>query len=148
MNRAEHHPAQSNQALGALEPLLAPLAALVAELLAPLLAAELNRQPATAGPPTRRLLTLDELIALLPNGKKRSTWKAWLYQRTRLGQVPGCHKIGGRLFFDRDLTLAWFAEGAADTAGNDPALDLSAHQSLHGEHVRKRPPHRPQRRRA
>jgi hypothetical protein len=88
------------------------------------------------------LLTIDELVDLLPAGKKPQTWKAWLYQRTRLGQVPGCHKLGNRLFFNPDETLPWLLNPAptADTAAR---LDLSGNQSLHAQAM----PHDPTQRR-
>jgi len=80
--------------------LLGQLVELLADALAPRLA-QLLATPlaptATDGPPSRRLLTIDELVALLPGGKRPATWKSWLYQRTRLGQVPGCHKLGAGL---------------------------------------------------
>jgi hypothetical protein len=86
----------------------------------------LAQQTASAEPRARRLLSLDELVAHLPAGKKPETWRRWLYQRTRLGQVPGCVKLGGRLFFDRELTLPWLENGC--THGR---LDLPGEESLH-----------------
>jgi hypothetical protein len=110
----------------ALEQLLHQLAELLAAALAPRLAAELAQQAAPAAPaPTRRLLSLDELVAQLPAAKTAQTWKRWLYERTRRGEVPGCHKLGGRLFFDPEPTIAWL------THGNGSRLDLPADQSLH-----------------
>ncbi len=90
----------------------------LAEMLAPRLAHELStRMPAPAGEQaaTARLLTLDELVAQLPPGKRPQTWKRWLYERTRRGEVPGCVKLGGMLFFEREPTLAWLRAGAAST---------------------------------
>lgn len=87
----------------------------LADALAPRLAAELAaRTPATAAQesPTARLLTLDQLVAELPPAKKPETWKRWLYERTRRGEVPGEVKIGGMLFFDREPALAWLRAGA------------------------------------
>jgi hypothetical protein len=111
----------------ALEPLLARFATLLARELAPCLTAELAlQQPAPSS--ARRLLTLNELIELLPAGKKPTTWKPWLYQRTRLGQVPGCHKIGNRLFFNPDLTLPWLTN-PAETGHTAAGLDVPAIQS-------------------
>ena len=81
----------------------------------PRLAAELAaRRPATAAleSPTARLLTLDQLVAELPPAKKPETWKRWLYERTRRGEVPGEVKIGGMLFFEREPALAWLRAGA------------------------------------
>lgn len=116
----------STLSAGALEPLLAHLAGLVAEALAPRLAAELARQAAPAAqPPTRRLLSLDQLVDQLPAAKSARTWKRWLYERTRHGQVPGCHKLGGRLFFDPERTIPWL------TGNNQSRLDLTTDQSLH-----------------
>jgi hypothetical protein len=83
--------------------------------LAPRIAAELAaRAPAAASgtSPTARLLTLDQLVAELPPAKKPETWKRWLYERTRRGEVPGEVKIGGMLFFEREPALAWLRAGA------------------------------------
>lgn len=85
------------------------------DALVPRLAAELAaRTPATAAQesPTARLLTLDQLVAELPPAKKPETWKRWLYERTRRGEVPGEVKIGGMLFFEREPALAWLRAGA------------------------------------
>lgn len=90
----------------------------LAEMLAPRLADELSaRLPAPAGEQaaTARLLTLDQLVAELPPGKRPQTWKRWLYERTRRGEVPGCVKLGGMLFFEREPALAWLRTGAATT---------------------------------
>jgi hypothetical protein len=87
----------------------------LAKALAPRLAAELAaRTPAAHGDEaaTARLLTLDQLVAELPPAKRPETWKRWLYERTRRGEVPGGVKIGGMLFFDREPALAWLRAGA------------------------------------
>jgi hypothetical protein len=87
----------------------------LADELAPRLAAHLAaRVPPTedASSATARLLTLDQLVAELPPAKKPETWKRWLYERTRRGEVPGGVKIGGMLFFDREPALAWLRGGA------------------------------------
>jgi len=122
------HQSSPAPAASGLEPILAQFAELLAEALAPRLAAQLATQAATAaeGPPSRRLLTLDELVAQLPAGKKPATWKRWLYERTRRDhlpgqEVPGARKIGGRWFFVAEQTIAWLT-------GTD--LDLAAEQSL------------------
>jgi hypothetical protein len=47
-------------------------------------------------------MTLDQLIGELPAAKRPQTWKRWLYERTRRGEIPGCVKLGGMLFFDRE----------------------------------------------
>ena len=110
-----------------LEPLLAHFAQLVADALAPRLADQLAAQrphEPTHGP-TRRLVSLDELVELLPAGKSARTWKRWLYERTRHNQVPGCHRIGNRLFFDHEQTIPWLT-------GQPPeGLDLGGQESLH-----------------
>jgi hypothetical protein len=97
--------------------LLEQLAELLAEALAPKIAAQIAAMQIDAAAqelPSRRLLTLDELVAQLPVGKKPETWKRWLYERTRRGLVPGCHKLGGSLFFDPEHTLPWLlAAGSA-----------------------------------
>jgi hypothetical protein len=91
----------------------------LADALAPRLAEELSsRIPATAAADlatTARLLTLDELVAELPRPKPPQTWKRWLYERTRRGEVPGCVKLGGMLFFEREPALAWLRAGATVT---------------------------------
>lgn len=71
------------------------------------------RAPASASEsPPARLLTLDELVAALPPAKRPETWKRWLYERTRRGQIPGCVKLGGMLFFEREPALDWLRAGA------------------------------------
>jgi hypothetical protein len=93
--------------------------AVLAEALAPRLAAELShRIPPTASAEsatTARLLTLDQLVAELPAAKRPETWKRWLYERTRRGEIPGCVKLGGMLFFEREPALAWLRAGATAT---------------------------------
>jgi hypothetical protein len=88
----------------------------LAEALAPRLAQELSSRISRAtipeAAPTARLLTLDELVAELPPAKRPQTWKRWLYERTRRGEIPGCVKLGGMLFFERDSALAWLRAGA------------------------------------
>ncbi|HEX6762880.1 MAG TPA: hypothetical protein VF094_08780 [Gaiellaceae bacterium] len=92
----------------------------LADALAPRLAEELSRRLPPAGSPpvdassTARLLTLDQLITQLPPAKQPRTWKRWLYERTRRGEIPGCVKLGGMLFFDREPTLAWLRAGATE----------------------------------
>jgi len=127
--------------------LLGQLVELLADALAPRLAQLLAipvAPAATDGPPSRRLLTIDELVALLPGGKRPATWKSWLYQRTRLGQVPGCHKLGNRLFFNPDETLPWLLNPGTN-ADSGPGLDLSGEQSLHGQAMPHEPRQRPRR---
>jgi hypothetical protein len=85
------------------------------DALVPRLAAELAARTPIADSsdsPTARLLTLDQLVAELPPAKKPETWKRWLYERTRRGEVPGEVKIGGMLFFEREPALAWLRAGA------------------------------------
>ena len=85
------------------------------DALVPRLAAELAAQKPALPPPessTARLVTLDQLVAELPPAKRPETWKRWLYERTRRGEVPGCVKLGGMLFFEREPTLNWFRAGA------------------------------------
>jgi hypothetical protein len=91
-----------------------PVVAL-ADALAPRLAEELSRRipshVSEASTPAQ-LLTLDELVAELPPAKPPKTWKRWLYERTRRGEIPGCVKLGGMLFFERETALAWLRAGA------------------------------------
>jgi hypothetical protein len=86
----------------------------LAEALAPRIARQLAAQPPAAGaePSAGRLLTLDQLVAELPTAKRPQTWKRWLYERTRRGEIPGCVKLGGMLFFDREPALEWLRAGA------------------------------------
>ena len=62
-----------------------------------------------------RLLTLDQLVAELPPAKRPETWKRWLYERTRRGEIPGCVKLGGMLFFQREPAVAWLRAGMTAT---------------------------------
>lgn len=124
--------------------LLSQLVELLADALAPRLAELLTPHQAGAAEasPGRRLLTIEELIALLPAGKRPATWKSWLYQRTRLGQVPGCHKLGNRLFFDAEQTLPWLLNPATRAESAD-GLDLSGNESLHAQAMPPEPTQRP-----
>jgi hypothetical protein len=87
---------------------------MLAEALAPRLAQQLSHAvaPASEQAPTARLLTLDQLVAELPPAKRPQTWKRWLYERTRRGEIPGCVKLGGMLFFEREPALDWLRAGA------------------------------------
>lgn len=89
---------------------IALLADALAPRLAEQLAAQLRTQPVAA--PESPLLTLDQLVAELPPAKRPQTWKRWLYERTRRGEIPGCVKLGGMLFFERESALAWLRAGA------------------------------------
>ena len=87
----------------------------LAAALAPRIARQLVQPPppaAGAETSTGRLLTLDQLVAELPPAKRPQTWKRWLYERTRRGEIPGCVKLGGMLFFEREPALAWLRAGA------------------------------------
>jgi hypothetical protein len=90
--------------------------AVLADALAPRLAEELShrltRASTVESATTARLLTLDQLVDELPPAKAPQTWKRWLYERTRRGEIPGCVKLGGMLFFDREPALAWLRAGA------------------------------------
>lgn len=92
---------------------------LLADALAPRLAEQLSQriQPTPTPEPaaTARLRTLDQLVAELPPAKRPQTWKRWLYERTRRGEIPGCVKLGGMLFFEREPALAWLRAGATAT---------------------------------
>jgi len=46
---------------------------------------------------------------------KTSRQKRWLYERTRRGEIPGCVKLGGMLFFEREPAIAWLRAGATAT---------------------------------
>ncbi len=100
--------------------LVGQLVELIAAALAPKLAARLApSQLSATETPSSRLVTLDQLIDQLPRGKKPETWKRWLYERTRRGQVPGCHKLGGTLFFDSEQTLPWIVNAGRPHAPAD-----------------------------
>ncbi len=93
---------------------IAPLAA----ALAPRIAAELATRTAggvSGDGGTAQLLTLDQLVAELPPAKRPETWKRWLYERTRRGEIPGCVKLGGMLFFQRESAVAWLRAGMTAT---------------------------------
>ena len=64
-----------------------------------------ERGPEAAAP-------LRALVAELPAAKAPQTWKRWLYERTRRGEIPGCVKLGGMLFFEREPALDWLRAGA------------------------------------
>ena len=104
----------ASEPIGEPEPVTA-----LANALAPPLAEEFSRRVAATATPdpatTPRLLTLDELVAELPPAKPPQTWKRWLYERTRRGEIPGCVKLGGMLFFERKSALAWLRAGATST---------------------------------
>ena len=87
---------------------------MLAEALAPRLAQQLSHAvaPSSEQTSTARLLTLDQLVAELPPAKRPQTWKRWLYERTRRGEIPGCVKLGGMLFFEREPALDWLRAGA------------------------------------
>ena len=87
---------------------------MLAEALAPRLAKQLSHAvaPSSEQARTARLLTLDQLVAELPPAKRPQTWKRWLYERTRRGEIPGCVKLGGMLFFEREPALEWLRAGA------------------------------------
>jgi hypothetical protein len=90
----------------------------LAEALAPRLAEQLAARMTSvspADPVSSPLLTLDQLVAELPPAKAAKTWKRWLYERTRRGEVPGCVKLGGMLFFEREPVRAWIRSGARTT---------------------------------
>jgi hypothetical protein len=92
-----------------------PTLDVLVEALAPRLARELQaRVPRESAAQATRdhLLTLDELVAELPPAKRPETWKRWLYERTRRGEIPGCVKLGGMLFFEREPALRWLRAGA------------------------------------
>ena len=61
-----------------------------------------------------RLLTLDELVGLLPATKKPQTWRRWLYEKLRRGEVPGACKLGGSWFFRPDTTLEWLGHSTGE----------------------------------
>lgn len=97
--------------------LLEQLVDALADKLAPLVAAELAARlefstPATNGSNMLRLISLEELIAQLPAAKKPETWRRWLYERLRLGEVPGAVKLGGSWFLDAEKAQTWIIAGA------------------------------------
>jgi hypothetical protein len=94
--------------------LLEPLVSLFADALAERLAERLSdsHNAAPERPATATLITLDELVAELPSAKRPETWKRWLYERTRRGDVPGCVKLGGTLFFEAETVRDWLSSGA------------------------------------
>jgi hypothetical protein len=113
--------------------LLDYLVDLLADRLAPRLAEHLNRDPSAPDPAltTARLITLDQLISLLPPSKPARTWKSWLYQHTRRGRVPGAVKLAGRLYFDPDQTLNWLQQGAPTKTGSSCQTEQQSPQAMH-----------------
>jgi hypothetical protein len=93
---------------------IAPLAAALAPRIAAELAARASA-PVNGDDSTAKLLTLDQLVAELPPAKRPETWKRWLYERTRRGEIPGCVKLGGMLFFEREPAVAWLRAGMTTT---------------------------------
>jgi hypothetical protein len=94
----------------------------LADALAPRLAAELAAYASAGTGPdaSTAALLIDQLVAEFPPAKRPETWKRWLYERTRRGEVPGGMKIGGMLFFEREPALAWLRTGATyDTLGGE-----------------------------
>jgi hypothetical protein len=107
--------------------LIEAVAQRVADLLAPRLVAALA-QPSPHEPtqwPTRRLLSLDELVAQLPAAKRPATWKRWLYEHSRHGHVPGCHKLGGRLYYDPEQTIPWLLQIGKTTGSSSQSEQQS-----------------------
>jgi hypothetical protein len=89
---------------------LEQLVDLLAERLAPKVAAELAAlQPAP--PAQSRLLSLDEFVTQLPAAKSPETWKRWLYDYLRRGEVAGAVKLGG--FVDPGEAMPWLLEREA-----------------------------------
>jgi hypothetical protein len=113
MRRAETVPSQPPSA-SAPPVEIEPLAAALAPRIAAELATQTPAAPTDCGT-TARLLTLDELVAELPPAKRPETWKRWLYERTRRGEIPGCVKLGGMLFFQRESAVAWLRAGMTAT---------------------------------
>lgn len=92
------------------EQLANALAPRIADELAARLGASAATDAGTLG--TAQLVTLDELVAQLPKSKAPATWKRWLYEHLRRGEVAGAVKLGGSWFFDVEATRAWL-EGAS-----------------------------------
>lgn len=107
---------RSDLVLGELVELLADaLAPRVAELLAPtLLAASPEPQPSP------RLVSIDELVELLPPGR---SWRRWIYEHAPRGDIPGAVKVANRWFFRLDETMPWL-EGRSETSAG---LDVAGH---------------------
>jgi hypothetical protein len=92
---------------------LEQLVALLAEALAPrvaeLVAEELRSAPAPAERVQAALVSIDDLLALLPPGR---SWRRWLYEHAPRGGVPGAVKIAGRWYFRAGETVPWIEAGA------------------------------------
>lgn len=63
--------------------------------------------------PARPIISFDELLDLLPPDRSRETWRRWLYERLRHGEVPGAVKLGARWAFRADTVRQWLDEGLA-----------------------------------
>jgi excisionase family DNA binding protein len=59
------------------------------------------------GEPLPRILTADELAALLRVNRKT------VYAAFRAGEIPGGRRVRGAIRFSRDAVLRWLAEGMA-----------------------------------
>lgn len=92
--------------------LLNLLVAELAERLAPMLADEIAGMLARRDLGTRDLVSLDELVEQLPSEKRPETWKRWLYDHLRRGEVGGAVKLGGSWFFDVEQTRTWVRNNA------------------------------------
>jgi hypothetical protein len=94
------------------------LVSAIAEELAPRIAEEVARRfdppRQNGGLGTETLITLDQLVEQLPPAKSPATWKSWLYERLRRGEVPVdvAVKLGGLWFFYVEPTRSWIQAGA------------------------------------
>lgn len=90
------------------------LADAIADRLVPRVADRLAARLAPPEEPAGRpVLSFDELLDLLPPDRSRATWRRWLYERLRRGEVPGAVKLGARWAFRGDDVRAWLEDGLA-----------------------------------
>ena len=110
-------PPTPNRATPASEDVLNTLVELLADRVADHVADRvIERLKTTLEPqaPSGGLLTLDDLVRLLPATKKPQTWRRWLYEKLRRGEVPGACKLGGSWFFRPDTTLEWLGHSTSE----------------------------------
>ena len=66
------------------------------------------------GEPLPRILTADELAALLRVNRKT------VYAAFRAGEIPGGRRVRGAIRFSRDAVLRWLAEGMVARPDPEP----------------------------
>ena len=94
------------------EAILDTLVELLADRVADQVIERLNAAQSPRERTDTTLLSLDELVSELPPSKTPATWRRWMYERLRHGEIPGALKLGNRWFFRAAETRNWIREGA------------------------------------